>query len=108
MSDYTANEVITAIEKIDTVYDSWWHDLEIAHLMSRPVTLNIRNEDVPLDVVVIEAESEGDAFAVVKIGDQLFRQEGYYSSHSGTDWDGRLREVEAYQELVTFYRNRRK
>lgn len=107
MSDYTAKEVSIAIGKAD-LYDAWWHDLEVSHSIGRPVTLNIRNEDVPVNAALIDAESEGDAFAVIKIGDQLFRKWGYYSSHEGTTWDGSIEEVESYREYTTFYRRKEK
>lgn len=51
-------------------------------------------------------EGQGDhiefVFEVVDTG-QLFKKEGYYASHYGTDWDGPFREVHAVERMVTFY-----
>lgn len=53
----------------------------------------------------IGGEGEGEYRAVVfRVGDQLFRKEGYYQSHYGSDWDGNLEEVEAFEKTVTDYR----
>ena len=52
-------------------------------------------------------EGQGDDIWVVfkVIGDdRLFRKRGYYASHYGTDWDGALEEVEAFEKVVTDYR----
>ena len=47
---------------------------------------------------------QGDSiWVVLRIGDQLFKKEGYYASHYGSDWDGDLTEVHEVQRLVTFY-----
>jgi len=40
---------------------------------------------------------------VIRIGDQLFRKEGYYASHYGYDWDGTFEEVEAKPKTITVY-----
>lgn len=51
-------------------------------------------------------EGQGDhiefVFRVEDTG-QLFKKEGYYASHYGTDWDGPFREVHAVERTVTFY-----
>ena len=51
-------------------------------------------------------EGQGDhiefVFEVEDTG-QLFKKEGYYASHYGTDWDGPFREVHAVERMVTFY-----
>lgn len=50
---------------------------------------------------------EGDGeerFVVIKVGDRLFRYDGYYSSWSGTEWDDTLREVEPFEVTVIQYR----
>jgi len=49
-------------------------------------------------------EGQGDeTWFVLKIGDQLFRMDGYYESDYGTDWDGDLYEVKSVVKEVTFY-----
>lgn len=112
MSDYTVAEVQASINQVEDNNDSesWWEDLDDAQARAKntghPITLSLRGEDVPVEAIVVCEVDGEEIFSVVKIGDQLFRQEGYYASHYGTDWDGRLEEVEAYQESVTFYRKR--
>lgn len=50
-------------------------------------------------------EGQGEYAAVIfSIDGRLFRKEGYYASHYGTDWDGDLDEVEVYEKIVTDYR----
>lgn len=50
-------------------------------------------------------EGQGDErWIVFKVGDQLFRLNGYYSSYDGSTWDGGVEEVEAYEKTVTDYR----
>lgn len=44
-----------------------------------------------------------EAWMVIRIGDQLFRKEGYYASHYGYDWDGTFEEVEAKPKTITVY-----
>lgn len=46
-------------------------------------------------------------YLIFQVGDQLFRINGYYSSWDGDNWeDSDIREVEAYTETVTRYRNK--
>jgi hypothetical protein len=40
---------------------------------------------------------------VLKFGDQFFRMDGYYSSGSGTDYDGDMYVVKPVERTVTFY-----
>jgi hypothetical protein len=54
-------------------------------------------------------EGQGDRqWIVVKVTspdgeEQFFRQDGYYSSYDGGEWDGSFDEVKAVQRTVTFY-----
>ena len=62
-----------------------------------------------VDYTVVESDLGGEGhgehvFFVFRIGNQLFRKEGYYASHYGTDWDGPLDEVEVYEKTVMDYR----
>jgi len=49
-------------------------------------------------------EGHGDeAWVVIKVGNQLFRKEGYYASHYGYDWDGDVQEVKPVEKTITVY-----
>jgi hypothetical protein len=55
-------------------------------------------------------EGEGDsAWVVFKVGDQLFRKDGYYASYDGFDWSvySGLTEVEAYEKTVIAYKEKK-
>lgn len=68
------------------------------------VVINDRKYDWKC-VASIGGEGEGDYRAIVfSIDSRLFRMSGYYASHYGTEWDGDLEEVEAYEKTVTDYR----
>ena len=50
-------------------------------------------------------EGMGDSrWIVFKLGEQLFRVSGYYDSWNGTEWDGGIEEVEAFEIKKTEYR----
>lgn len=49
-------------------------------------------------------EGMGDErWIVFKVGDRMFRKNGYYSSWDGSSWDGELEEVEPREVTVTQY-----
>lgn len=88
MTDFTAEEIEAALYSYDPEDDSE-DDADESAIESlrdclesgynygdKPMTLKLRGEDV---------------WYVFKIGDQLFRKEGAYASHYGTDWDGKRR-----------------
>lgn len=60
------------------------------------------------EIEVVDSHSgDGDGsetWVVFKVGDQLFRKTGAYSSWDSNYWDGSIVEVEPYQEVCTFYR----
>jgi hypothetical protein len=71
-----------------------------------------QGETVPLsvgDAVEVDAkwgkEGGGDKIWVVfRIGDQLFRKEGYYSSYNGDEWEeGDITEVKQIPKTVFVY-----
>jgi hypothetical protein len=97
MPDYTARQIKQAIE--DSDYR--WYDLSYCVHSIIPI------DGVAVGVTLVDQEGgEGQGehiWFVIKIGDQLFRKEGYYTSHYGTDWDGPFSEVEPVQKLVTVY-----
>jgi hypothetical protein len=73
-----------------------------------PDSVVVNGETYPLEVLEADTGGEGHGeycFVVVKVGDQLFRKEGYYASHHGTDWDGTFEEVEAFEKTITDYRS---
>lgn len=108
MTDYTAREIddaVIALQDEDADYydeESTWGSIAYG---DGPKALPLRGQMVPLVLVKQEGgQGQGDEiWCVVKIGDQLFRKEGYYASHYGSDWDGDLYECEAVARVVTFY-----
>lgn len=110
MSDYTSEEIEVAVtgfyndtteEFIEGIEESW---SEIAY-GDGPETLTLRGEEVPLvHVTQVGGQGEGEnIWCVFQLGDQLFRKEGYYASHYGSDWDGDLYECEVVERTVKFY-----
>lgn len=73
-------------------------------------TGSIEINDTVYDFKIVEnigGMDEGSyAALILEIDGRLFRKEGYYASHYGTDWDGTMEEVEAYEKTVTDYRPR--
>lgn len=111
---FTASDVEAAVENGDFRSKAWkseeyynldegdWYELGDGE---GKVTLN----GVEYDWKSVEhlggGEGSGEYTAVIfNIGGRLFRKEGYYASHYGTDWDGNFSEVEAYQKTSTAYR----
>jgi hypothetical protein len=43
---------------------------------------------------------------VIRVGTQLFRKNGYYASHYGTDWDGSVDEVVSSEKVITVYKEK--
>lgn len=131
MSDYTKDEVERALlpyvggyfddmteeeEAAAELHDSedgeGWDGLEyklkgkyLSEGESALTQVTIRGERAPISFVAdFGGQGQGDEIWIVfKVGDQLFRKEGYYASHYGSDWDGDLCEVEAVERTVTFY-----
>lgn len=101
MSKFTARQVEDALkdgEELDW-YNLAWEDYD-------QETLNIEGEEVKFSLVESDPGGEGHGeyvFLVIKVGDQLFRKEGFYASHHGTDWDGDFSEVEPKEVTVTKY-----
>lgn len=107
MTDYTAEEIDAAIDSLqdedsESYDDSSWGSMAYG---DGPETLMLRGETVPLVHVIQEGgEGQGDEiWFVFRVGTQLFRKEGYYASHYGSDWDGELYEVVEKQKTVTVY-----
>ena len=79
---------------------------EYGWLEMEGVRLNIDDHQ---EIIKVVDETGGmdagsDASVVIRVGDQLFRKQGYYQSHYGYDWDGDFSEVEPYARTVTDYR----
>lgn len=98
MSDYTTREILDAVGARSGT------DEKVADLQWCG-TITLRDETVEVSEVAQEGGmDEGSSiWFVVRIGDQLFRKDGYYASHYGTDWDGAFYEVKAAQKTVTVY-----
>lgn len=110
MTDYTAQEIEQAVNglynsesgEIEDGIEESWDEISYG---DGPDTLRLRGEEVPLKHVKQEGgEGEGDEiWCVIQVGTQLFRKEGYYASHYGSDWDGELYECEIVERMVQFY-----
>lgn len=101
MSKFTARQVEDALKDVEELdwYNLAWEDYD-------QETLNIEGEEVKFSLVESDPGGEGHGeyvFLVIKVGDQLFRKEGFYASHHGTDWDGDFSEVEPKGVTVTKY-----
>lgn len=72
-----------------------------------PVThIEVRGEQAEIEVVEDHGGGEGsgeERWIVVRVGTQFFRQEGYYVSHYGSEFDGDFKEVHKTERMVTFY-----
>lgn len=106
MSDYTLEEIKAATGEYGFAEEgSEYYDEEVPEWGYFP-TLSLRGETIPVEWVAEAGGMDKGSYAmhVFKVGDQLFRKEGFYQSHYGYDWDGDLTEVEAYEKTVTDYR----
>lgn len=99
MSDYTPAEIEEAV-------NDWegWGELKWQKDGAKE-TLTLRGEVIEVEKIDdFGGEGQGDSiWVVIKVGDQLFRKDGYYLSHYGTDWDGEVTEVKPVERTVTFY-----
>lgn len=90
-----------AVGYIEQLLEKWveataedWRELSGFH----PLLGDIRM------VEQVGGEGEGDhAHLVWRVGDRLFRKDGYHQSHSGTFFDGDLYVVQRREKTVTVY-----
>ena len=54
------------------------------------VTYNVSGED-------------GDTYAIVKIDGTLYRKDGWYASHDGEYWDGRVYPTKPVEKMITVW-----
>ena len=117
---FTAQDVLNAFENEQfEQYSTWrakqypetdaWCSIEAGdwdELTSGKGHVTINGTEYEWQAVLgLGGEGQGDYAAVIfSIDGRLFRKEGYYASHYGTDWDGDFEEVEAYEKTVTDYR----
>jgi hypothetical protein len=116
MTHYTAEQVEQAIQD-SPQFETWeGADEWLKDGQNWAGGLFVRADNrlvLDIDGVTEYAEFEGgkmpsegggeEVWAVVKVGTQYFRKEGYYASHYGTDWDGDVTEVTPTPKMVTFY-----
>lgn len=122
MTDYTAAEVEEALDALlGLAYNEdedepeegevdGWDELEYAlkgrYGHTKLTSIILRGEPAPIEYVAdFGGQGQGDdLWLVIKVGDQLFRKEGYYASDYGSNWgDGDFSEVHAVVREVTFY-----
>lgn len=67
-------------------------------------------DDIKVGDLIFKFEDSGGAegdgalkWIVFKVGDQLFKMTGYYSSWSDGEWDGELEEVKPVRVMRTEY-----
>ncbi|QBZ72442.1 hypothetical protein SEA_CIRCINUS_188 [Streptomyces phage Circinus] len=108
---YTVEEIKSAVAAFDAA-DDWNRD---GHFYDE-IMWSRKGAAVRLDAIEADAfhvdrvggsEGDGDHMAVIfRVGDQLFRKEGYHNSWDSNDWDTDygLDEVEAFEKTVTDYR----
>ena len=106
MNTYTADEVFNALQThledgwSELKYNIRYHNSNTIYLRDEPVTFSIEDE--------YGGSGQGEeAWVVVRVGDQLFRQQGWYASHYGFEWDGDFEEVLATTKTITVYEPKR-
>ena len=69
----------------------------------------IKDEAVAVTKVASEWDDNEYApvYIVIQVGDQLYRKDGHYESHYGTEWTGVLYEVKAIERMVTMYERKK-
>jgi hypothetical protein len=99
-TDYTKDEILEAIEESDYSQNEFWTECSNA-------TLKLRGQEVTVRIEDSEGGSgEGErCMAVISVGSQFFKKEGYYASHYGYEWDGDFSEVEPYERTIRDWRN---
>lgn len=73
-------------------------------------TLTVNGQTYDLSIVESDTGGEGHGeyvYVIIKVGEQLFKKEGAYFSHYGTDWDGPFVEVEPVEKTVTVYERKK-
>ncbi len=98
---YTAEDIEQKIIESDRSEHEYNDVLDELYWENKEVKVN----DVTLSYVA-SGGGEGDGaqkWVVFKVGEQLFRMIGYYSSWGDDEWDGNLEEVKAIQVEVTEY-----
>lgn len=112
---FTAKEVqdaISAFEDSDEFEDDGWES-GILHELKGEGRYNHSDDPYSKEVPGLGklefvddygGEGQGDDYWVVfKVGDQYFRQDGWYASHDGGYLDGELYEVEPVEVTRTEY-----
>lgn len=70
-------------------------------------TTTILDADIPVKSLLVYGGGEGDGetyYIVFQVGDTLWRVDGFYQSHYGSELDyDTLREVQATQKMITVY-----
>lgn len=107
MTDYTRAEVLDAFRPL--LDEIGWAGLKYEDYSDDELNLELRGETVPFTVHETYGGSDlgTEAWMIFKVGDQLFRKDGYYSSYGGYDWDGTFQEVIATPKTITVYEPKR-
>jgi hypothetical protein len=121
---YTAREVEEALEAVTYTVQGYYdktqfHDVEFSWYGLEDTFYHFRENDdeegmIPTSIGKVslvelggttDYDSSGSLHAVIKVEDtgQLFRKDGWYQSHCGSEWDGEFREVQAVTKTVVVY-----
>lgn len=69
----------------------------------RTVTVNGETYEVKVVEDFGGMDQGSTRYVVFEVDGRLFRKDGFYASHYGTDWDGDFREVRKVVKEVAFY-----
>lgn len=107
MTDYTAEEVAVAIKAEHPRCD--WESLVslLGYDSSRVVIHDVTLRGARVPIVKVD-EDDGDewgyeTFVILRVGTQLFKKSGHYTSHYGDDWLGPMTEVSPREITTTVY-----
>lgn len=103
MDVYVVQSAIIAA--IGGEYESeFWHNLANDYLLDEYCKLYIGGDFIVPEVIESKTGSDGDwetsVYVIFKVGDKVFKKDGRYASHMGTDWDGDLYEVKPKEVQV--------
>lgn len=114
MTDY--NDLAEAIEEYghdedgnpneefeDNGYESGWDYITEEGYGGKPVVMNLLGKDVSIKVVESKQQSE-ESYLILEIDGTLYRKDGWYASHYGSEWDGSFYPVKPVEKTITVWK----
>lgn len=91
-------DTVTAELEPSEFYGDWYGE-------NKTKTLPIDGVEYPVEFVdeFGGMDMGSTLWVVFKVGDQLFKKNGWYASHDGSYWDGSVDEVKPVQKTVTVF-----